>query len=165
MLLDRVRNCLRYSRSHTTTRTINYDPFAVSTRLHRTTILCWRYAVARKIWQYFKAFFSTAEPPSIQDDVESEVEAEEGSYVTLKCVARGNPTPRITWRKGDIFIDGTKPRYRIHFDGSMQIVNLYRTDSGVYICIADNGIGNPTQKEYNLQVTGILYLLVINKAC
>jgi len=39
-------------------------------------------------------------------------------------------------------------------DGSLQIIGLYRKDSGIYICTADNGIGRPIQREFQLEVTG-----------
>jgi hypothetical protein len=39
-------------------------------------------------------------------------------------------------------------------DGSLQIIGLYRKDSGVYICTANNGIGRPIQREFQLEVTG-----------
>ena len=42
-------------------------------------------------------------------------------------------------------------------DGSLQIIGLYRKDSGVYVCIADNGIGRPIQRELQLEVTGKLH--------
>lgn len=51
-------------------------------------------------------------------------------------------------------IDGSTPRYRILLDGSLQIINLYQTDSGIYLCVADNGIGHPLQRQVQLQVTG-----------
>lgn len=54
-----------------------------------------------------------------------------------------------------IQIDGSG-RYKLLLDGSLQIIGLYRKDSGVYICIADNGIGQPIQREYQLEVTGKL---------
>ncbi|XP_046998769.1 papilin isoform X1 [Schistocerca americana] len=92
------------------------------------------------------------EPPSI-DLTDSDVQAEEGSYATLKCIAQGRPTPRIVWRKGTSTIDGSSGRYRLLLDGSLQIIGLYRSDAGVYICTADNGIGQPAQKETHLKVT------------
>lgn len=42
-------------------------------------------------------------------------------------------------------------------DGSLQIIGLYRKDSGIYICTADNGIGRPIQREFQLEVTGKQY--------
>lgn len=38
--------------------------------------------------------------------------------------------------------------------GDLQIVQLHRTDSGTYVCIADNGVGEPVFREVKLQVNG-----------
>lgn len=38
--------------------------------------------------------------------------------------------------------------------GDLQIVQLHRTDSGTYVCIADNGVGEPVLREVKLQVNG-----------
>lgn len=40
-----------------------------------------------------------AEPAAIQQPTEPHVSGEEGGYVSMKCIATGNPTPIITWRK------------------------------------------------------------------
>ncbi|CAK9814021.1 Ppn [Anthophora quadrimaculata] len=93
------------------------------------------------------------EPAQISKPEEPEVEAQEGGYATLKCIARGNPKPTITWRKGTILIGESESRRRILFDGSLQIVNLDRYDSGIYVCTADNGLGPPVRAEYKLIVT------------
>lgn len=50
--------------------------------------------------------------------------------------------------------DGASPRFRLLLDGSLQIINIYQTDSGIYLCVADNGIGRPVQREISLNVTG-----------
>lgn len=39
--------------------------------------------------------------------------------------------------------------------GDLQIVQLHRTDSGTYVCIADNGVGAPVERRVNIQVTGM----------
>jgi hypothetical protein len=93
------------------------------------------------------------EAPAFEEtETEPQVRAEEGNYVILRCVARGRPVPTITWTKGAIVIDGSG-RYKLLLDGSLQIIGLYRKDSGVYICTADNGIGRPIQREFQLEVT------------
>lgn len=51
-------------------------------------------------------------------------------------------------------IDGTKNRYVISGNGVLQIVSVYRNDSGTYVCVADNGAGQPIRKEFNLEVKG-----------
>jgi hypothetical protein len=62
-----------------------------------------------------------------------------------------------------IQIDGSG-RYKLLLDGSLQIIGLYRKDSGIYICTADNGIGQPIQRVYQLEVTGKLNELQISKS-
>jgi len=51
-------------------------------------------------------------------------------------------------------IDGTQPRYRVRLDQTLQIVTLHETDAGVYLCTADNNIGQPIQNKIKLEVTG-----------
>lgn len=51
-----------------------------------------------------RKFYSSAEPAYIQEDTETEVAAEEGGYATLRCLVRGTPRPRITWRKGNVLV-------------------------------------------------------------
>lgn len=45
-------------------------------------------------------------------------------------------------------------RYKFLVDGSMQIIGLIKTDAGIYICRADNGIGRPVEKEFIVRVRG-----------
>jgi hypothetical protein len=41
------------------------------------------------------------EPPRFEEtETGPQVRAEEGNYVIIQCIARGRPTPTITWRKG-----------------------------------------------------------------
>ncbi|XP_015589222.1 papilin isoform X3 [Cephus cinctus] len=94
-----------------------------------------------------------AEPAYIQQPEESELTAEEGSFVTMKCVAIGNPKPTISWRKDTVVIKDSEKRRRIMSDGSLQIINLYTYDRGTYICSAYNGLGAPVRVEYQLDIT------------
>ncbi len=38
--------------------------------------------------------------------------------------------------------------------GDLQIVQVHRSDSGTYVCVADNGIGAPVEREVNLEIAG-----------
>ncbi|XP_035723305.1 papilin-like isoform X5 [Vespa mandarinia] len=93
------------------------------------------------------------EPVRIEQPEQSHVTGEEGSYITLKCVATGYPVPIITWRKDTTLIGTTEKRRRILADGSLQIINLYTIDRGIYICTADNSVGPPVRIEYQVEVT------------
>ncbi|GJQ76338.1 hypothetical protein Trydic_g2060 [Trypoxylus dichotomus] len=95
----------------------------------------------------------TYAPEIIEEEFQPVVTAGEGDYATLKCAIRGNPKPVFTWSKNNVLIDGKEPRYRILLEGAaLQIISLYKTDAGVYLCSADNNIGNPLQKEIKLEV-------------
>lgn len=44
------------------------------------------------------------EPAAIVQPEQSEVTGEEGGYVSMKCIATGNPRPIITWKKDTIVV-------------------------------------------------------------
>ncbi|XP_064073976.1 papilin isoform X3 [Vanessa tameamea] len=90
-------------------------------------------------------------PSANVEETQPELVASEGDKATLRCLFHGNPPPKITWRRGAVTIESDMGRYRLLSDGALEIVSLYRNDSGVYICVADNGIGSATQ-EIRLEV-------------
>ncbi|KAJ8724109.1 hypothetical protein PYW07_008089 [Mythimna separata] len=75
-----------------------------------------------------------------------EVAASEGGIATLRCQFDSmkfhrDPSTKIKWKFGEREIDGTRGRYRVTSDGALQIVSLYRNDTGVYSCEPDNALG------------------------
>ncbi|XP_031784533.1 papilin isoform X3 [Nasonia vitripennis] len=93
-----------------------------------------------------------AAPAKIEQPESPNVSAQEGGYVTMRCVVIGTPTPIIVWRKDAKIIGSNENRRRLLNDGSLQIINLYPYDKGLYVCTADNGIGSPVRIEYQLDV-------------
>lgn len=77
-----------------------------------------------------------------------------GRNVVLVCVARGVPVPSITWVKGSTTLnndsrvtiqEGELTEIGVTFVRSiLEICSTSESDSGQYLCIADNGIGNNT---------------------
>ncbi|XP_067052599.1 uncharacterized protein [Acropora muricata] len=64
--------------------------------------------------------------------------AQENENVTITCNATGQPLPQITWSK---FV-GTLPKSRTYVsNGVIRIRQVKKTDSGTYICEADNIMG------------------------
>ncbi|XP_057655869.1 papilin isoform X2 [Diorhabda carinulata] len=93
------------------------------------------------------------QPPHVDPIVyKPEVSALIGDQATLRCAVSGNPNPRIRWSKDNIEIDGTQPRYRIKLDQSLQIITLHKTDSGIYLCTASNGVGQSITNQVKLEV-------------
>ena len=76
--------------------------------------------------------------------------ATSGSSVELNCeVTRGSPTPEITWHRkerkmptGEESIRGISLAYKA----------VTRHHSGIYICQADNGFGEPSMANLKLDV-------------
>ena len=54
------------------------------------------------------------------------------------CNATGNPQPQITWSKE------SEPNPLDSIDGALTMKNVNKSDSGVYLCSASNGIGSDT---------------------
>lgn len=56
----------------------------------------------------------------------------ETSSIELRCDVTGYPSPTISWRK-----DGQQ---RNSVKGVLRIASSKKSDSGAYVCIADNGV-------------------------
>lgn len=98
-------------------------------------------------------------PPDISDEESStDTTIHEGRNVTLHCSARGNPQPRILWRRDD----GTPIKLRSEsgaettvdiFNGSsLKLVNARRDQMSAYLCIAVNGVEPAISKRIFLHV-------------
>ncbi|XP_028400222.1 protein sidekick-1-like [Dendronephthya gigantea] len=77
----------------------------------------------------------------------------EGNRVTFTCKASGYPPPRITW---EIFLesgDDNRARLEKPSPNSIRISSVSPIDTGRYVCIAKNDLGNDTQAVY-LRVLG-----------
>ncbi|XP_035795510.1 papilin-like isoform X2 [Anopheles albimanus] len=94
-------------------------------------------------------------PPILLEKVPCEkldIKTEEGGVATLRCFAPGYPSPFIRWRKGAVMLNTNQGRYVLTPTGDLQIVQVNRTDSGTYTCIADNGVSEPVLREVQLTV-------------
>ena len=59
----------------------------------------------------------------------------ESTTVSLFCNATGNPSPNITWTKtGDSLFTYTRD--------TLTLTNVWRNNTGTYVCRASNGVGN-----------------------
>ncbi|XP_067326800.1 roundabout homolog 3 isoform X1 [Anolis sagrei] len=63
------------------------------------------------------------------------------STAQLQCHVNGNPLPSIQWLKDGERIVGSDPRISLLDNGTLQIMNLQISDSGLYVCIATSSTG------------------------
>ena len=67
------------------------------------------------------------------------------SSVTLTCNATGDPAPSITWKKD-------KTQTILARGEQLTLSNVTRKDQGLYICVANNGIGTNASASAMLHV-------------
>ena len=76
----------------------------------------------------------------------------EGDNLTLSCNTTGNPIAKISWTRNGTAVNSSG---RISFSADnkqLTIMNVSRTDSGEYRCVARNSLGNATSNVATLNV-------------
>uniref|UniRef100_A0A672Y8G6 Roundabout, axon guidance receptor, homolog 1 (Drosophila) n=1 Tax=Sphaeramia orbicularis TaxID=375764 RepID=A0A672Y8G6_9TELE len=84
-------------------------------------------------------------PPVIRQGPTNQTVAVDGTVV-LNCVATGNPTPTILWRKDGVLVSTHDSRVKQLDTGALQI--RYLGDTGTYTCIASTPSGEASWKAY-----------------
>ncbi|XP_052896954.1 peroxidasin isoform X1 [Anopheles moucheti] len=64
-----------------------------------------------------------------------------GSTLTLECEADGNPLPHIWWKKDGLPVNETSQVYFIDDAIELTIDHVDESDSGTYVCVAENELG------------------------
>ncbi|XP_035248674.1 matrix-remodeling-associated protein 5 [Anguilla anguilla] len=83
-----------------------------------------------------------ADSPAIKNKTFSVVKVPYGDSVALKCSAKGEPTPAITWLSPtNRIIPPASDKYQVHNDGTLLIQKAQRFDNGNYTCMARNTAG------------------------
>ncbi|KAM7365231.1 hypothetical protein PAMP_016176 [Pampus punctatissimus] len=84
---------------------------------------------------------STAQP-KIQDKDQKIVKVFYGEMVSLRCNAKGEPMPAITWiSPTNRVISPALDKYQVLNDGTLVVQKVQRFDRGNYTCIARNSVG------------------------
>uniref|UniRef100_A0A8C3N479 Hemicentin-1 n=1 Tax=Geospiza parvula TaxID=87175 RepID=A0A8C3N479_GEOPR len=93
-------------------------------------------------------------PPSISGadgDLPEEVTVLVSKEAAMDCIPTGSPSPRITWQKdGQLLAEDDKHTF-LSNGRRLQILNSQITDTGRYVCIAEN-IAGSAKKYFNLNV-------------
>ena len=84
-------------------------------------------------------------PPIVKKQPNAAVlEILEGELLTIRCAASGNPNPIITWWKQDSAM-------QLGQGLSLQM-SMTRNMDGVFVCSAENGVGQPSNKTFDVRV-------------
>uniref|UniRef100_A0A3Q1ILQ0 Uncharacterized protein n=1 Tax=Anabas testudineus TaxID=64144 RepID=A0A3Q1ILQ0_ANATE len=86
-------------------------------------------------------------PPVIRQGPTNQTVAVDGTVI-LNCVASGNPTPTILWRKDGVLVSTHDSRVKQLDTGALQIRYAKLGDTGTYTCIASTPSGEASWKAY-----------------
>ena len=90
------------------------------------------------------SYFFLQVPPRMTSYSDNQT-VKEGSNLTLFSNSTGKPPPNITWTRVS--------EDEVLFVGNpWHIVNINRTYSGTYLCIADNGVASPVNSTISINV-------------
>ncbi|XP_062920094.1 hemicentin-1 isoform X2 [Mobula hypostoma] len=93
-------------------------------------------------------------PPTIKradNDLPEDIIVLVNKTAMLDCMVSGTPTPNITWLKDGQQLRASGPNQLLSNGRTLQILNAQVSDTGRYICLAENIAGN-TEKYFNLNV-------------
>ncbi|KAK5847724.1 hypothetical protein PBY51_016831 [Eleginops maclovinus] len=85
---------------------------------------------------------AASSPPQIQDKDQKIVKVFYGETVTLRCHAKGEPKPVITWiSPTHRVISPAIDKYQVLDDGTLVVQRVQRFDGGNYTCMSRNNAG------------------------
>ncbi|XP_075460423.1 roundabout homolog 4 isoform X2 [Ascaphus truei] len=83
-----------------------------------------------------------------------------GNPLVVECLPpKGHPEPTVTWKKDGVLINHNNARYTIS-TGKLSVAYALKTDSGVYVCVASNQVG---EKESKAAIISVLEKPVFTK--
>ncbi|XP_047673954.1 hemicentin-1 isoform X2 [Tachysurus fulvidraco] len=93
-------------------------------------------------------------PPSIRGadrDIPDDVTVLVNKSTMLECHVDGSPTPKISWLKDGLLLNPDRTHNMLSNGRTLQILNAQVSDTGRYVCVAENVAGN-AEKYFSLNV-------------
>ncbi|XP_058491292.1 hemicentin-1 [Solea solea] len=86
-------------------------------------------------------------PTILESDHSADLSAPMGEELTLQCRASGIPTPRVSWLKDGVTLEGSDSRHiSVTPDGgALTLLRLSPEDSGTYTCLAFSPAGQESR--------------------
>ncbi|XP_038208410.1 lachesin-like [Zerene cesonia] len=97
-------------------------------------------------------------PDFIAEETSGDIMVPEGGTAKLSCRARGQPAPRVMWRREDgsevviRYTNGSKSKVPVYEDEVLTLNKISRSDMGAYLCIASNGVPPSVSKRIVVKV-------------
>ncbi|XP_069497466.1 hemicentin-1 isoform X2 [Ambystoma mexicanum] len=93
-------------------------------------------------------------PPSIKDaegELPEDITVLVNKTALMECIVSGNPTPKISWQKDGQPLQEDSQHRLLSNGRTLQIMNSQITDTGRYVCVAEN-IAGSSKKNFNFNV-------------
>ncbi|XP_022236650.1 Down syndrome cell adhesion molecule homolog, partial [Limulus polyphemus] len=104
----------------------------------------------------FTAALIVRAPPFWKQQPENTVQAIIATRTLIGCSVGGYPAPRVTWKiknpSGSFTPVSRSYKMKVLDNGTLVINDVKETDSGTYLCQADNGVGEKLEKAVRLSV-------------
>ncbi|XP_076363701.1 cell adhesion molecule DSCAM-like isoform X2 [Tachypleus tridentatus] len=95
-------------------------------------------------------------PPFWKQQPENTVQAIFGTRTLIACSVGGYPAPGVTWKikspSGSLTPISRSYKMNVLDNGTLLINDVKETDSGTYLCQAENGVGEKLEKAVRLSV-------------
>uniref|UniRef100_A0A8C1JBM3 Contactin 1b n=1 Tax=Cyprinus carpio TaxID=7962 RepID=A0A8C1JBM3_CYPCA len=89
---------------------------------------------------FYNGLFTACAPTFIYNPVKKVLLGAENGRVVIECKPRAAPKPKFIWKRGSELLTNSS-RMLIWDDGSLEILNVSKSDEGSYTCYAENDHG------------------------
>lgn len=100
------------------------------------------------------------QPPTVHVDAANVTVLTSGDTYRVICEATGNPQPAIMWTKDGVDVNDLSSKRASNRAGKLKIRDVTPSDSGEYVCVADNGQGGRDERMLILLVQEGMFIIL-----